>query len=217
MVTRKTNPYPPKAVKFYFDEKIPRRPADRRSRPVRGATAATARLAVEELLCRHHGATATSVRKLTPAAQKILFRIVTDPADRDHVYRRDAVSALATLGSHDAIMLLAALAADEKEDPVIAGRALSGLAELGGDAAVALIKRSLEAHPDEYVRNCALRALLKLKHRTSVPTLLRVAQTHPSPILRDRVRSRLAEMGVTVKGKRVPTRNRGVLQRDSKD
>src|SRR3990172_1348936 len=82
----------------------------------RPAPGAPARLAVEELLCSHHGASDAAIRKLAPAAQKVLFRIVTDPADRDHVYRRAAVSALAALGSQDAVMLLAGLTADEKED-----------------------------------------------------------------------------------------------------
>lgn len=218
MATKKTNPYPPKAVEFYFNEKIPKGPAARRSRVVRGAPAAAARLAVEELLSRHHGASDADIRKLAPAARKVLFRIVTDPADRDHVYRRDAVSALAALGSQDAIVLLAALAVDENEDPVIAGRALNGLAKLGGDAAARLIERSLQHHPDEYVRTCALKALMKLKHPASIPALMRAAEAHPSPILRARVRGRLAEMGAAIKGKRsVVTRNRGVLVREGKE
>ena len=41
--------HPPKAVEFHFDEKMPRRPAVRRSRLLRGATAAANRLVVEEL------------------------------------------------------------------------------------------------------------------------------------------------------------------------
>lgn len=216
MATKKKNPYPPKAVEFYFNEKIPKRPATRRSRVVRGARTAAARLAVEELLSHHHGASDTGIRKLAPAARKVLFRIVTDPADRDHVYRRDAVSALAMLGSQDAVMLLAALAVDENEDPVIAGRALNGLAKLGGDAAARLIERSLQ-HPDEYIRTCALKALMRLKHPASIPALTRAAEAHPSPILRARVRNVLVEMGVAVKGTRsVVTRNKGVLVRESK-
>jgi HEAT repeat protein len=172
---------------------------------------------VEELLCRHHGASDAAIRKLAPAAQKVLFRIVTDPADRDHVYRREAVSALATLGSRDAVMLLAGLAADEREDPVIVGRALNGLAKLGGDAAARLIEQSLEHHPDEYVRTCALKALMKLKHPATIPSLRRAAEAHPSPILQARARSTLAEMGAAVKGKRsVVTRNKGVLVRERK-
>ena len=217
MAIKKTNPYPPKAVELYFNEKIPKRPPARRSRVVRGAPAAVARLAVEELLCRHHGASDAAIRKLAPAAQKVLFRIVTDPADRDHIYRRDAVSALAALGSHDAVMLLAWLASDDKEDPVIAGRALNGLAKLGGDATARLIERSLEHHPNAYVRTCALKALMKLKHPASVAALKRAAEVHPSPILRARVRGRLAEMGAKVKGTRsVVTRNKGVLVRERK-
>jgi hypothetical protein len=143
MAARKMYQYPPKAVEFHFDEKIPKRPAARRSRLVRDAPMATARLAVEELLCSHHGASEAAIRRLSPAAQKVLFRMVTDPADRDHVYRRDAVSALAVLGSRDAIVLLAALADDEREDPVIVGRALNGLARLGGASAAWFIERSL--------------------------------------------------------------------------
>jgi HEAT repeat protein len=218
MATKKTNPYPPKAVELYFNEKIPNRPPARRSRVVRGAPAAAARLAVEELLCRHHGASDAEIRKLGPGAQKVLFRIVNDPADRDHVYRRDAVSALAALGSQDAVIVLAGLAADEKEDPVIAGRALNGLAKLGGDAAARLIERSLEHHPDEYVRTCALRALMKLRHPATIPALIRAAEAHPSPILRARVRGRLAEMGAAVKGTRsAVTRNKGVVVREGKE
>jgi len=218
MATKKTHRYPPKAVELYLNEKIPKRPAARRSRSVRGAPATAARLAVEELLCSHHGASDAAIRKLAPLAQKVLLRIVTDPADRDHVYRRDAVSALAALGSRDAVMLLAGLAADEKEDPVIVGRALNGLAKLDGAAAARLIERSLEHHPHEYVRTCALKALLKLKHPASIPALMRAAEAHPSPILRARARVRLAELGATVKGTRsVVTRNRGVLLREGKE
>jgi HEAT repeat protein len=218
MAAKKTNPYPPKVVELYFDEKIPKRPAARRSRRIRGAPAAAARLAVEELLCRHHGAPDAAIRKLAPAARKVLFRIVTDPADRDHVYRRDAVSALAAIGSQDAVMLLVGLAADEKEDPVIVGRALNGLAKLGGEAAARLIERSLEHHPDEYVRTCALKALVKLKHPASIPALMRTAEVNPSPILRARVRGRLAEMGAAVKGRRsAVTRNKGVVVREGKE
>jgi HEAT repeat protein len=168
-------------------------------------------------LSRHHGASDADIRKLAPAARKVLFRIVTDPADRDHIYRRDAVSALATLGSQDAVMLLAALAVDENEDPVIAGRALNGLAKLGGDTAARLIERSLQHHPDEYVRICALKALMRLKHPASIPALTHAAEAHPSPILRARVRNVLAKMGATVKGTRsLVTRNKGVVVRESK-
>lgn len=217
MATRKTNSYPPKAVEFYFNEKIPKGLAARRSRTVRGIPATAARLAVEELLCRHHGASDADIRKLTPIARKVLFRIVTDPADRDHVYRREAVSALTVLGSQDAVVLLAALAVDEKEDPVIVGRALNGLSKLGGDAAARLIERAFEHHPDEYVRTCALKALMKLKHPSSIPALMRAVETHPSPILQARVRGQLAEMGAAIQGTRsVVTRNRGVLVRESK-
>lgn len=217
MPMKKRGPYPPKAVEFYFDEKVPSRPAARRSRPVRGVPVAAARLAVEDLLCRHHGASDADIRALSPAARKVLFRIVTDPADRDHVYRRDAVSALAALGSSDAIMLLGGLAIDEKEDPVIVGRALNGLAKVGGDVAARLIERSLEHHPDEYVRTCALKALMKLDHPTSVGALRRAAETHPSRILRARLRSRLAAMGAPIKGTQsVRTRNTGELARDTK-
>lgn len=217
MATKKTNPYPPKAVELYLNEKIPKPPAARRSRVVRDAPAAAARLAVEELLCSHHGVSDVAIRNLSPAAQKVLFRIVTDPSDRDHVYRRDAVSALAAIGSRDAVMLLAGLATDEKEDPVIVGRALNGLAKLGGAAAARLIERSLEHHPDEYVRTCALKALMKLKHPATIPALTRAAEAHPSPILQARVRGCLAEMGAKVKGTRsMVTRNRGVLVREDK-
>ena len=201
MATKKTNPYPPKAVEFYFNEKIPKRPPARRSRVVRGASRGGRPLWLWRNYCAaHHGASDAAIRKLAPAARKVLFRIVTDPADRDHVYRRDAVSALAALGSQDAVMLLAGLAVDDKEDPVIAGRALNGLAKLGGDAAARLIERSLEHHPDEYVRTCALKALMKLKHPASIPALMRAAEAHPSPILRARVRGRLAEMGAASQG-----------------
>ena len=64
------------------------------------------------------------------------------------------------------------------------------------------------------MRTCALKALLKLKHPSSVPVLIRAAHDHPSPILRDRVRAGLADMGVAVRGKRVKTRNTGVVRRD---
>src|SRR5687767_6949777 len=102
MATKKTNRYPPKAVELYLNEKISKPPAVRRSRIIsRGVPGAAARLAVEELLCSHHGASDAAIRELSPAAQEVLFRIVTDPAERDHVYRRDAVSALAALGSQD--------------------------------------------------------------------------------------------------------------------
>lgn len=218
MATKKKNPYPPKAVELYLDEKIPKQPAVRRSRAVRGAPAAAARLAVEALLCSHHGASDDAIRKLSPAARKVLFRIVTDPADRDHVYRRDAVSALAAIGSQDAVMLLAGLASDEKEDPVVVGRALNGLAKLGGAIAAQLIERSLEHHPDEYVRTCALKALIRLKHPTSIPVLMRIAESHSSTILQARVRKCLADMGAAVKGTRsVVTRNKGVLLREGKE
>jgi HEAT repeat protein len=217
MATRKpTRPkYPPKAVEFHFDEKMPRRPALRRSRLVRGATAAANRLVVEELLCRHHGASDAALRRLSPAARKVLFRIVTDPADRDHIYRRDAVSALAAIGSRDAVMLLSALATDENEDAVIVGRALNALAKLGGDVAAHIIERSME-HRDAYVRTVALKAMMKLEHPASVPALTRAAETHPSPILQARARKRLAELGAAVKGSRsLVTRNTGVLVRES--
>lgn len=218
MATKRTMKYPPKAVEFYFNEKVPKGPPARRSRVVRGALGAAARLAVEELLCRHHGASDADIRKLAPAARKVLLRIVTDPADRDHVYRREAVSALAAFNSQDATVLLAALAVDENEDPVIAGRALNGLAKLGGDAAAYLIERSLQHHPDGYVRVCALKALIKLKHPASIRALMRAAEAHPSPILRARVRSCLAEMGAAIKGRRaVVTRNKGVLVREGKE
>jgi hypothetical protein len=211
MTTRK---HPPKAVEFYFNEKMPRRPPDRRSRLVSGVSVPNDRLKVERLLCAHHGASAREVQRLGRTAQKVLFRIVTDPADRDHVYRRDAVSALAALGSPDAVMLLGALAASDKEDPVIIGRALNGLAAVGGDTAARLIERSFETHPDEFVRNSAVRALLKMKQRSCIPALMRVAKTHTSRILRDRVRQKLAKWGVAAKGKRVVTRNTGVIQRE---
>jgi hypothetical protein len=212
MTMKKRKPYPPKAVELRLDEKIPRRPAPRRSRPVRGAPAAAARLVVEELLCRHHGASDAEFRELGPVARKVLFRIVTDPADRDFVYRRDAVSALAALGSHDGVMVLAALVADEREDAVIVGRALNGLAKVGGDAAVGLIGRALETHPDQYVRDCALKALMKLEHPASVPALRGAAETHRSSILRARVRNVLAAMGAPMKGARsARTRNTGII------
>src|SRR5688572_24277443 len=215
MTMKKRKPYPPKAVDLHLDEKIPRRPAERRSRPVRGAPAAAARLTVEDLLCRHHGASDTEFRELGPVARKVLFRIVTDPADRDFVYRRDAVSALAALGSQDAVILLAALVADEREDAVIVGRALNGLAKVGGDAAAGLIERTLKTHPDEYVRDCALKALTKLEHPASVRALRRAAETHRSPILRARVRRVLAGMGAPMKGARsVRTRNTGIVVRE---
>ena len=69
---------------------------------------------MERLLGAHHGVPDAAVRRLGPAARAVLVRIVTDPADRDHVYRREAVSALAALGSRDASMLLAALATDPR-------------------------------------------------------------------------------------------------------
>jgi len=217
MAAKKRRAYPPKAVELYLNEKIPKRPAARRSRAVRNAPMAAARLAVEQLLCSHHGASDAAVRRLTPAAKQVLLRIVADPADRDHVYRREAVSALAALGSRDAVMLLAGLASDHKEDPVIVGRALNGLAKLGGDAAARLIEQALEHHPDEYVRTCALKALMKLKQPASVPALVRSIEAHPSPILRARVRACLAEMGAAVKGRRsVATRNKGVLAHERK-
>jgi hypothetical protein len=54
-----------------------------------------------------------------------------------------------------------------------------------------------------------------LKHPDSVPALARVAETNPSPLLRNRVRDRLAEMGLAVKGKRARIeRGKGVLQRE---
>ena len=215
MAMKKAHRHRPKAVEFYFNEKIPERPADRASRDVRRAPVAKARLAVEELLSRHHGAPDAEIRRLASREQKILFRIATEPSDRDHVYRREAVSALAALGSQDAVMLLSALASDKDEDPVITGRALRGLAKAGGDVACRLIVRALESHPDSFVRNCALKALLTLKHPDSVPALARVAETHPSPLLRNRVRDRLAEMGLAVKGKRARIeRGKGVLQRE---
>jgi len=215
---KKRKPYPPKAVELYLDEKIPKRPAARRSRLVRSAPMAAARLVVEDLLCRHHGASDAEVRRLDPAARKVLFRIVTDPADRDHVYRREAVSALAALGSNDGIVLLASIAANQSEDPVIIGRALNGLAKVGGDAAARLIERVLENHPDEYVRNCALKALMKLQHPASISALKRAGETHRSPIMRARVRSRLTSMGVPVKGVRAkPARNSGVVAREPED
>ena len=213
-MAKRATRYPPKAVEFYFNEEFPKAPPDRRSRPVRGASMAVARLAVEEVLSAHHGNPDAVIRRLTPTAQKVLLRIVTDPGDRDYVFRRDAVSALAALGSPDALVLLGGLALDEQEDPVISGRALNALAKVGGDAAARLIERSLESHPDPYVRTCALKALLKLKHPSSVPVLVRAAHDHPSPLLRDRVRAGLAEMGVAPRGKRVKTRNTGVVKRD---
>jgi HEAT repeat protein len=217
MATRKRPrvKHPPKVVEFFFDEKMPRQPAVRPSRLLRRATAAANRLAVEELLCRHHGASDAAVRRLSPGARKVLFRIVTDPADRDHVYRRDAVSALAAIGSRDAVMLLSMLATDDKEDAVIVGRALNGLAMLGGDAAARIIERSIE-HRDAYVRTAALKAMMRLEHPASVPALTRAAAAHPSLILQARARKRLAELGVAVKGSRsVVTRNKGVLARES--
>lgn len=213
-MAKRATRYPPKAVEFYFNEEFPKPPPDRRSRPIRGAPMAAARLAVEEILSAHHGNPDAVIRRLTPTAQKVLLRIVSDPADRDYVFRRDAVSALAALDSPDALVLLGGLAVDEQEDPVISGRALNALAKVGGDAAARLIERSLESHPDPYVRTCALKALLKLKHPSSVPVLIRAAHDHPSPILRDRVRAGLADMGVAVRGKRVKTRNTGVVRRD---
>lgn len=218
MVTKKTNRHPPKAVEFHFDEIVPKGPPARRSRTVRGVPAATARLAVEELLCRHHGASDNDVLRLSPAARKVLLRVVGDPADRDHVFRREAVSALAVLGSQDAVVMLTALAIDGNEDPVIVGRALGGLARLGGDVAAKLIARAAEHHADEFVRTSALRALMKLKHPASIPALTRAANAHPSPILQARVRACLAEMGVAIKGARsVVTRNKGILLREGKE
>ena len=216
MAKKKTSKYPPKAMEFYFNEKMPKAPAARRSRLVRGTSTAAARLAVEDLLCRHHGAADGEFRRLSPAERKILLRIVTDPSDRDFVYRREAVSALAALGSQDAAVLLAGLAADEREDPVIVGRALNGLAKLGGDGAARLIERAMEGHPDAYVRNCALKALMKLQRPESIPRLVRTAESHASEILRARVRDRLAEMGVKMKGTRVRTKNSGKIIRDAK-
>ena len=217
MATRKRPrpKHPPKAVEFHFDEKMPRRPAARRSRLLRGETAAANRLVVEELLCRHHGASDAAFRRLSAAARKVLFRIVTDPADRDHIYRRDAVSALAAIGSRDAVMLLSALATDEKEDAVIVGRALNGLAKLGGDVAAQIIERSMD-HRDAYVRAAALKAMLRLENSARVPALMRVVETHPSPILQAQARKLLAKLGAAVKGSRsVVTRNKGVLVRES--
>ncbi len=216
MATKKKAPrHPPKPMQFKFDEKMPKAPALRRSRLVRGTRGAAARLAVEELLCRHHTAPDDAIRRLSPVARKMLMRIVTDPADRDHVFRREAVSALAVLGSTDAVMLLAGLAADDKEDAVIVGRALNGLARLGGDVAVRLIARAAEHHPDDYVRTSALKALMKLDHPASAPALVRAAEAHSSPILRARAAARLARLGAAVKGQRsIVTRNKGVLVRE---
>jgi HEAT repeats len=202
MVSKKVrHTHQPKAVKLYLNEEIPSQPKDRPSRTVRNTGMAGARLTVEELLSRHHGVTDEEIRKLGEAEQKILFRIITNPAERDYVYRREAVSALASLANQDALILLTAIASDKNEDPVIAGRSLDGLAKLGGSSACRLIVQLLE-HSDEYVRNRALRALFKLKHPDSINALSRTAATHPSDWFRSRARDTLLEMGVSVKTRR---------------
>jgi hypothetical protein len=213
---RPTRKHPPKAVEFHFDEKMPRQPAIRRSRPLRGASMAAARIAVENVLCRRHGASDADIRRLSPNARKILFRIVVDPADRDHVWRRDAVSALAALGTREATMLLTGLATDATEDAVIISRALNGLAKLGGEAAAGIIARSIE-HRDEFVRTAALKALMKLDHPSAIPALTRAAKVHRSPVLRARAERRLAELGALVKApRRIATRNKGELVSDTR-
>src|SRR5262245_52740125 len=78
------------------------------------------------------------------------------------------------------VLLLASIASDKHEDPVIVGRSLDGLAKIGGDSACRLILQSLE-HSDDYVRNRAVRALLKLKHPDSIESLSRAATSHSSP------------------------------------
>jgi HEAT repeat protein len=213
---RPTRKHPPKAVELHFDERMPRQPAVRRSRPLRGASMTAARIAVENVLRRRHGPSDAAIRKLSPDARKILFRIVADPSDLDHVWRRDAVSALAALGTREATMLLASLATDTTEDAVITGRALNGLAKLGGEAAAGIIERSMERR-DEYVRTAALKALMKLDHSSAIPALTRAAKAHPSPLLRARAERRLAELGAPIKApRRIATRNSGVLVRDAR-
>jgi hypothetical protein len=180
MATKKAHTHRPKAVEFRFTEKLPEAPPARRSRPVRDAPVATARLQLEELLNRHHGASEDEIRTLSPAAQKLLFRIVTDPADRDHVFRREAVSALAALGSPQAMMVLSALASDRDEDPVIIGRALRGLAARGGEVAVELVERSFERHPDPYVRTSAVKALRASRDPLAAEALARMTRAGKS-------------------------------------
>jgi HEAT repeats len=195
----------PKAVKLYLNEEIPTGPENRPSRTIRNPGMAGARLTVEELLSRHHGFSEEDIRSLGEAEQRVLFRIVTEPAERDYVYRREAVSALALLANQESSILLGAIALDKNEDPVIIGRALDGLARLGGSSACHLILQTLE-HSDEYIQNRALRALFKLKHPDSIPTLNKTAATHPAEWYRRRAQDTLLEMGSPIKGRRQTVR-----------
>src|SRR5688572_8728199 len=125
-----------KAVRLTLDEQLPASPPQRASRLVADPGSAGVRLRIEELLAAHHGIDSDALRDLDEAGRALLRRIVAEPAARDYPYRRDAVSALALLADPESVLLLTAIASDPDEDEVIIGRALDGIARIGGRGAL---------------------------------------------------------------------------------
>ena len=181
-------------IELKQSERRPKGPRARKCRLLRGSNAAAVRTQVEELLQAQEQPDLKEFEKLDERAREVVRRMVSDPASRDFPFRREAVSALGFMGDAQSVALLAALATNPDEDPVIVGRAADSLALVGGAGACDLILRAME-HGDGYARDRATRALCALAHPASIEALRAIAQHHPDEYQRDQARVSLGRLG----------------------
>lgn len=185
----------PKAVKTRFTEKLPER-LRRKSRPLAKAGVAGVRLRVMDLLNRRGGLPADAIRKLDEDGRALVRRMAMCPSNPDYPNRREAVTALALLGDAESFGMLVFLACDGDADDVIVARAISGLAEVGGPTARAVVMRACKSNR-RHVRNQALCAATKLYHHPDLLDALRAAAAkHPSESVRSAARDHLSKLGV---------------------
>jgi hypothetical protein len=185
-----------KAVKLDFNEELPDQP-QRASRFEEEPGIAGIRLRIESMIFQCNQIEPADLRELGEEGRRLLYRMVTEPTERDYPYRRELVTMLGMYDDVESVTLLASLATDPKEDEVIIGRALDGLAVYGNMGATRIIVNALE-HNNEYVRNRALRALLYLRNPETIPVLRKALEEHPSANIRRRVYATLREMNVDV-------------------
>jgi hypothetical protein len=185
-----------KAVKLDFNEELPDQP-QRASRFAEEPGIAGIRLRIEGMILQCNQIEPADLHELGEEGRRLLYRMITEPTEQDYPYRRELVTMLGMYDDVESVTLLASVATDPRENEVIIGRALEGLAVHGGKGATRIIVNALE-HDNTYVRNRALRALLHLRNPETIPVLRKTLEQHPSANIRRRVYTTLREMNIDV-------------------
>jgi hypothetical protein len=217
----KTKPkYPPKSVQPNFSEKLP----ELKKRPSRMIAleklpeTIRARIVLEKLLSVHHkGNEQEDIKQLGEAGRKVLHKILHEPNSFDYIIRRDAISALTNYNDANSILLLASLVNDPKEDEVNIGRALDAIAVIGGHGANRILTQAYRYGHRKYVKNRALKAILRCNDTCFIPILMEVVKRHKSPQLRLKAFEKLTTFGVSMPRSNIPELKGDITSRVTKD